>query len=336
VIIDLKRFIEHERTYWKELEGTLDRLQNNPDHRMELEALKRFHYLYQRASADLAKLATFSAEPGTHRYLESLVARAYAEIHETRKRPHRLSPLRWFFGTLPNTFRRHIGAFWLAMAVMLAGSAFGAGAVLVDPVAKDVLMPFPHLQLHPSERVAEEESEARDPYKGRKMSGSAMYFTHNTRVSITTFAMGMTWGIGTIVLLFYNGIILGAVVIDFIRAGETVFLTAWLAPHGVIEIPAIVLAGQAGLILGGALIGWGDRRTLRERLRTVAPDLVTLVFGIALMLSWAGVVEANISQYHEPVLPYAFKLGFAAVEFVLLIMFLTLAGRKAAREAARG
>jgi uncharacterized membrane protein SpoIIM required for sporulation len=95
--------------------------------------------------------------------------------------------------------------------------------------------------------------------------------THNTKVSILTLAMGITWGIGTLVMLFYNGVILGAVALDYMTAGETQFLLGWLLPHGAIEIPAILLAGQCGLILASALIGWGKAIPLRMRFRSVLP-----------------------------------------------------------------
>ena len=51
-----------------------------------------------------------------------------------------------------------------------------------------------------------------------------------------------------------------------------------------------------------------------------------MIFGVGIMLVWAGLVEAFFSQYHEPVLPYAVKIGFGAVELVLLAMFLAKAG----------
>jgi len=47
----------------------------------------------------------------------------------------------------------------------------------------------------------------------------------------------MTCGLGTIILLFYNGVILGAVVVDYILAGQATFLLGWLLPHGSFEIP---------------------------------------------------------------------------------------------------
>jgi uncharacterized membrane protein SpoIIM required for sporulation len=153
--------------------------------------------------------------------------------------------------------------------------------------------------------------------------------THNTKVSIFTLALGMTWGIGTIIMLFYNGVILGAVALDYVLAGETAFLLGWLLPHGAVEIPAIILAGQAGLVLAGALIGWGKPVSLKMRLRQVSPDLVTLIFGVAIMLTWAGVIEAFFSQYHEPVLPYAVKIGFGTLEVLMLVLFLSRSGRRA-------
>jgi uncharacterized membrane protein SpoIIM required for sporulation len=150
--------------------------------------------------------------------------------------------------------------------------------------------------------------------------------THNTKISIATLALGMTWGVGTIIMLFYNGVVLGAVAVDYMRAGETKFLLGWLMPHGVVEIPAILIAGQAGLILAFALIGRGRRSPLRTRLREISGDLSTLIFGVGLMLVWAGFIEAFLSQYHEPVIPYSAKIAFGCVELVLLFLFLAKSG----------
>jgi len=154
-----------------------------------------------------------------------------------------------------------------------------------------------------------------------------MLMTHNTQVSIFTLALGMTWGVGTIIMLFYNGVILGAVAVDYVRAGQTKFLLGWLMPHGVIEIPAILIAGQAGLLLAAALIGRGNRQPLRARLRGVSGDVVTLIMGVALMLIWAGFIESFLSQYHEPIIPYIFKIAFGGVELVLLILFYAKSGQ---------
>jgi uncharacterized membrane protein SpoIIM required for sporulation len=327
VILDLQRFLTTERPSWKELEAILNRLEADPGHRLSLDEVQRFHELYERAAASLGKLTTFSSEPETRRYLESLVVRAYGEIQETRQKQRRFFPLKWFFHTFPQTFRRHGRAFALTVIITLVGCAFGGLATAFDPESRHVTMPFGHDQLKPSQRVAREEHQKVDRLEGNKSTFSAQLITHNIQVSIFALALGMTYALGTILLLFFNGVVLGAIVVDYIADGQTRFLLAWLMPHGVIEIPAILIAGQAGLVLAMGLIGWGSHQSLGERLRTVSRDVVTLSAGFALMLVWAGFVEAFLSQYHEPVVPYSAKIAFGAIEAALLCVFLARSGK---------
>ena len=97
---------------------------------------------------------------------------------------------------------------------------------------------------------------------------------------------------------------------------------------GSVEIPAILLGGQAGFILAGALIGWGSRETRSARMRAIAYDLFAIVGGAACLLVWAGMVEAFVSQYHQPVLPYALKIAFGICQAAGLAGFLGWAGRE--------
>jgi len=328
VILDLDRFIVAERPHWQELENLLQRLEISPGRSLAFDDLKRLHVLYQRASADLAKVSTSSAEPQIRRYLVALVGRAYGEIHETRSRPHRLAPWRFFTRTFPAAFRRHARAFALSAIVTGAGVVFGGATVVLDPGAKDALMPFAYLDSSPTERVKREESDVSDRLHGSKTTLSAFLMTQNTQVAILCLSLGMSWGIGTVVLLFYNGAVLGAVIFDYLMAGQGRFLCGWLLPHGVVEIPAFLIAGQAGLVLAAALIGWGDRTPARTRLRRAWPDLGALIGGVAVLLVWSGFVESFLSQYHEPVLPYSLKIGFGALEALLLTLFLARSGSK--------
>jgi uncharacterized membrane protein SpoIIM required for sporulation len=328
MIIDLSKFIAAEQPFWTELDATLKKFEDDPNRALPLDQSRRFHYLYERTSADLAKLNTFANEPETRRFLESLVARAYGEIHETREKPHRFQPLQWFMVTFPQTFRRHINVFWLTVVITLAGCAFGGFATMLDPESRHVTMPFGHDSMKPSQRVAREEKTKHDRFSGEHAVFSTYLMTHNTKVSIFTMALGMTWGVGTIIMLFYNGVVLGAISVDYIADGQGKFLAGWLLPHGSFEIPAILIAGQAGLILGRALIGRGTRKNLSERLREISSDLVTLIAGVGVLLVWAGLVESFFSQYHEPMVPYPAKIAFGLVELILLTLFLWKSGSK--------
>ena len=134
MIIDLQRFIAAERPFWSELEKMLDHLEAEPNVRLSLEKLQRFHHLYERAAADLGRLTTFSAEPETRRYLESLISRAYGEIHETREKQRRIFPLKWFFQTLPQTF----AILWTlqrACEIQLATFSMGRAIPVGDDIA---------------------------------------------------------------------------------------------------------------------------------------------------------------------------------------------------------
>lgn len=326
MIIDLEKFLASERPYWTELERMIARFDNDFQTEFTVEQARRFHYLYERASADLGKLVTFASEPETRRYLESLVARAYSEIHETRARRHRFSPFAWFFRTFPETVRRNARALAMSILVTLAGCFFGGFATMLDPDSRHVTMPFGHDQMKPSERVAHEEANP-DRGAGGHASFSAMLMQNNIKVSIFCLALGATWAVGTFIVLFYNGVILGAIVVDYIADGQAQFLAGWLLPHGSVEIPAILIAGQAGIILGRALVGWGNRAPLNERLRRISTDLVTLIGGVAVLLVWAGIIEAFFSQNHEPTIPYAVKIGFGTLQLAALTWFLMSCGR---------
>ena len=323
MILDISRFVQNERPHWTALERSLEWLEVNPESRLTLGEVENLQVLYQRASADLGRVP----EGELKKYLEWLVSRAYAEIHEARERK-RFRPWRWVTEEYPRVFRSHWKAFQLATVLTIGGVAFGALALRIDPEAKSVIMPFEGLQGSPAERVEKERQRKGQHMEGVKGTFSAELMTHNTQVALTTLALGMTFGFGTIVLLFYNGVILGAVAYDYIHAGQTVFLMGWLLPHGVIEIPAILVGGQAGLVIAYALIGWGSRVSRAERLRIVSRDVVTLALGAAVMLVWAGIIESFLSQYHEPVISYGTKIAFGVVEAGLLTSYLAFAGRR--------
>jgi uncharacterized membrane protein SpoIIM required for sporulation len=332
VILDLPRFLVSAKPVWRELESMLDELEQAADIGWDLKKTEQFYRLYQLTSAHLSEVRHLTAERDLRLYLENLVARCYARIYVRSRGAKRWNAWRWFTQLFPVAVRRHARALWMSVAIFLVGCLFGAVIVRIDPSAKPALLPFGHGNMKPSDRVKREMED-----RGRRLSGgqgrfSAQLMTHNTRVSFFTLGLGMTFGLGTIALLFYNGVIMGGVVIDYIMDGQSVFLAGWLLPHGSVEIPAILLAGQAGLILGHALIGWGNREPRRLRLRRVMPDLMTIAGGIAILLVWAGLIESFFSQYHEPVIPYAVKIVFGVIEFAALVLFLTRGGRSMENE----
>jgi len=328
VILDLDRFVARERPFWQELERFLARQDEQPDVALSLAEAKRFHYLYRRTSSDLAKLRTSAGEVEIARFLERLVGRAYSRLHEKRGESVRFRPWTWLTETFPNTFRRHGLAFALSIGTFLVGSGFGAAALAFNYELKADFIPpqFSHLYEKPSDRVEREENDEFDAFE-RRYEFSATLMTHNTRVTVLTMVTGFLWGIFTLVLLFYNGTLIGVVGYDYVADGQSVFLTAWLLPHGSVELPAIFIGGQCGLVIARTMFGWGTNLRLRQRFARIRGDLLTLVTGAALLLVWAGIVESFLSQYHAPGF-YPVKIAFGATQLALLIAYLAFCGRR--------
>src|SRR5258708_10594670 len=243
MIIDLRQFIETERKIWDELDQRIQRLENDPNTALSVTDAERIYYLYERTSSALVRITTFAAEPSLVLFLQSLVARAYTELNEVRSRDRNFNLVRWFFVTFPATFRRYLRFFLFALILTISGGAFGGLALAFDPEAKPVLLgTFPHLLGDPNERVRKEEvPQGSQHLAGEHTTFSAMLMTHNIRLAIGVLALGMTWAIGTMILLFYNGVILGAVIVDYVRAGQSIFLARLLLSHRVIDIPAILI-----------------------------------------------------------------------------------------------
>ena len=335
MILNLERFQAQARPRWTSLESLLDALESRPDRRLNSAEAQQLQELYGQAAADLNRVTHGALAPDLRQYIERLVARAYAELYYAPPaRSEIWQPRSWLriFTAFPEAFRRQSRYFALALLVTVLGCALGGLAVRYDPASVDVLLPADYLR-NPGERVHQEERG-----DGRRHTDSAQteaafsaeLIRHNIQVSLLAAALGVTFGIGTGLLLFENGVLLGAVAVHYTRQGFGLFMTAWLLPHGVFEIPSILIAGQAGFYLARLLLHRREDRNVRQSMR----EWLLLVAGLAMMLVWAGLMEAFFSQHHAPVLPYGFKVAVGAAELLLLTIYLLLIGsRKTGAEA---
>jgi uncharacterized membrane protein SpoIIM required for sporulation len=328
VILDLERFQARARPRWDELESLLVRLESRPDRRLTSAEAELLQELYAQTAADLNRVTHGALAPELRQYLERLVARAYAELHYAPPaRSDFWQPRRWLriFTAFPEVFRRQSRYFTLALVVTMLGGALGGFAVRYDPASVDVLLPADYLR-NPAQRVDQEQNGHSRHLDSKQLeaSFSAQLITHNIQVALLAAALGVTFGIGTALLLFENGVLLGAVAVRYTQQGFGVFVTAWLLPHGAFEIPAILIAGQAGFYLARLLLRRREDRNMRQSIR----EWLVLIAGLAMMLVWAGVMEAFFSQHHAPVLPYGFKVAVGGAELLLLTLYLLLIGRR--------
>jgi uncharacterized membrane protein SpoIIM required for sporulation len=328
VILNLERFQVQARPRWRQLESLLVALENRPDRRMVSAEAEQLQELYAQVAADLNRVTHGALAPELRQYLERLVGRAYAELYfAPPTRSELWQPRRWLriFTAFPESFRRQFRYFGLAVLITLLGCAFGGFAVRYDPAAVDVLLPTDYLR-NPGQRVQAEEKGKGERFKtaNAEAAFSGELIQHNIEVALLTAAMGVTFGIGTALLLFENGMLLGAVAVRYTQQGFGLFMSAWLLPHGVFEIPSILIAGQAGFYLARLLLHRSEDRDPRRSMR----EWLVLVAGLSMMLVWAGIMEGFFSQHHAPVLPYGLKVAVALAELVLLTIYLLLIGRR--------
>lgn len=322
---DVNRFITERTPGWRALEQLVLDMERRPGSQ-DLDDVRQFAKLYRAASSDLLLARTERMDATLVDYLNGLVARAYAIVYATQPRSEKRI-WRFLTATFPALFRAEWKVIALSAALLFAGAVVGAVGIAVDPGSRAVLIPEQHQAFSPEERVMRDEGQVASA--GHASVFSAFLFTHNIKVTFFVFALGITFGLGTGLVLFYNGLPLGALAMQYHLAGEGLFFWGWILPHGIPELTQIFIAGGAGLMIGRGMLLPGRRRRGRA-VREEAQNAVLLVVGGMPILVLAGVIEGTISQIHAPTLPYWVKLTFAAVVGVGLYVYLLKSGRDAA------
>lgn len=309
---------------WNRLEQLLDAIKQRGVSHLPAGEIIEFGQLYRRAAAELSLNQSHETNFERLAYLNDLVGRCYPHVYTSKRTP--LPSAAHFFTTdFPQTLRRFSLFLLLATLISLLPAIIGFAITQHDRAIADQVLPAGLLDS--SQAVAMRHHKKSDwlPKEERPYASSAI-MTNNIRVSIGAFAGGMTAGIITIFLLIFNGLMLGIVAAAVYQDG---FSTAWnfwafVAPHGVIELTAIFIAGAAGLMLAWAMINPGELPR-RLAIQEMGKQAIKLMLGVASMLVIAGIVEGFFSPMN---IAEEIKYLFAAIEAILLLSYLLLAGRK--------
>jgi uncharacterized membrane protein SpoIIM required for sporulation len=316
--MDLATFLNERRPEWRQLEGLLEQVEGSGLGSLDDDQAVAFGRLYRRTASDLNHAQTFINGEATVRYLNDLVARCYLLIYAV-PRSSFLGVLRPLFWNYPAVFRRYFGHFLLATAIFAAGAVFGLLASYFDPVSRLYLLPdMPMIQ--PGD-------EGTTPLQtsGGLAENISLLFTHNVQVTLLAFAAGVTFGVGSAWLMFYNGLILGALGAVFLQANQGLAFATGILPHGVLEIPATLLGGASGLMLGQALIQARPWSRIDELIRRSA-DALFLVWGCVPLLAVAALLEAGVARAPDWFFGSGFKLLVAGVFGFLFVTYILLVG----------
>lgn len=323
---DVNRFLAAHSESWSRLERLLRKVEQASTSVLSVSEARELAKLYRSVSSDLIRARSEQVNVSIVDYLNDVVGRAYAVVHGGRARGDRRI-LEFFLTGFPRLFREEWRAVALAALLLFSGAAVGASFVAADRDSLGAMIPEMHQGSTPGERVSRDEGEDGPAQAGEQAAFSGFLFTHNIKVSFVVFALGITFGVGTVALLFYNGVPLGALAMQYHQEGLDLFFWAWILPHGIPELTEICIAGGAGLVIARGL--WlPGRRSRRAALIAEARRAAALVLGGMPILVFAGVIEGTISQIHEPTLPYWVKLVFAAVAGCGVYYYLLFVGRE--------
>ena len=307
------RWLRKRKIHWEQLEQLLNSASRGLK-RLSGAELQELGLLYRQTASDLSAVLEDRTSANYATYLNHLLGRChnflYAGNHAEGK-----GLVRFYRNDYPCIFRKSLPLIALAGALFAAGAIVGWAVTTHDPG-------FAHRFLGP---------QMMDTIDSRKMwtesvvalkpVASSFITTNNLSVAFSAFALGLT-GIGTIWMMFFNGLMIGVIGTATAKAGMALSLWSFVAPHGVLEIPAILIAGGAGLELSRGLFFPGMLPRL-DALAEAGRRGVPLLAGTIPLLIVAGTIEGFFSPTHV-----APALKFTLAAFLLSALVLYLWSRK--------
>ena len=314
------RFIGERKGAWQRLEDLLNLLDGSSLRRLHREEVRELGRIYRRTASDLAIARAESRDPRLVNYLNSLVIRAHGRIYRADAAEGRSRVRDFFARDFPRAFRRA----WRFVAAAFAAYMLFAVLAFVGTTRDAEFSELAGVQPHVRELILERKPRWWHGANDANQLAASEIATHNIRVTFTAFALGATFGVGTLYYLAVNGLSHASVLALTYHAGYGHELLTFMAAHGVVELTCIFIAGGAGMLFGTALLFPGDRPRF-DNLRLRGREAAQLVAGCVPLLAVAAAIEGFISP--APTITPATKFAVAAVTGVALYAYLLFAGR---------
>ncbi len=284
--MNLDRFLHDGQGRWAELQALVTRAKGRAE-RLKPHGVRRLGALYRAAAADLALARRrFPLDPSVG-MLEDLVGRARHLVYASEVRRETVR------GFLRRRYWQRVAErpvlLVLAAILLFAPMVLGTVWALDDPGAAGGIVPG--ALAGPS---GQEEGADLGFSTTESAAFSTQIFVNNIRVAFLALAGGISAGVLTAGALLFNGVVIGVVTGLSVEAGRTSDFVQLVAPHGVLELSCIVVAGAAGLRVASALVSPGRRRR-SEALVGEARPAVEVALGTALWLVLAGLVEGFVT-----------------------------------------
>jgi uncharacterized membrane protein SpoIIM required for sporulation len=296
--MDLQRWVARREEQWQILEGLLLRAERRGLRSLSAQDIQTLASLYRSVSADLARARTHQLSSDLVQRLQSLTVRGYAQVYQGSRRQEWRSLLTFFKTGFPETVQACRSYILVSTLLLLLPGAVSWWLAWYDPAYATILVP-------PSIISLVQDGELwMGNILGVEPLASSNIMINNLSVSFRAVAGGMTGGLLTIYIMVFNGLFLGAVGSVVGQYGLAWPFWAFVFPHGALELPAIFMAGGAGLLLAKALLFPGPYRRV-DALKTYGQQAARLVYGIIVLLIIAGVIEGFFSP--NPAIPDGLK-----------------------------
>lgn len=294
------------------------------------QGVREFVSEYRALVGDLARLQTATRGSSSNElfYLGRLVAGAHNLLY--RERPGSVRAVaRFLAADVPAEIRRSVAPIALAAACVFLPAIIAYVAVVRQPAVAQTFIPQTMLDRAEQgvDRARNGDGYIPDPEVFRPVMASRI-IANNVQVTIAAFGFGVTAGLGTVLLLLLNGVSLGGVFGLYASKGILPLLVAFVAPHGVLELSAICIAGGGGLLIAGALLLPG-RRSRKRALVENGRRALRLLAGSSVLLVIAGTLEGMVSPI--PWWPLSLKLLVSGATLVFLVVYLR-GGQSAPRD----
>ena len=276
---------------------------------------------YRRLCQQLALARRRGYSPQLVEQLQQLMQRGHNLLYRTPA-PRWQRAVEFLFADFPSTVRSQAGAMWVACALFVIPLV--GIFVLLQYKPELIHMLMDPRELAQMEKMYDPAAENLGRDSGTDWAMFGHYIMNNISIGLRTFASGLLAGIGTILVLLFNGITIGAVAGHLQQIGSGDPFWRFVVGHAPFELTAIVIAGGAGLQLGLRLLAPGRKRRI-DALIEGGVIGARLCLGVAFMLLVAAFIEAFWSSIAW--VPMWGKLSVSAVLWTVVLLWLWRGGR---------
>ncbi len=311
--MNVQRWIARREPNWKRLDGLLQQAEKRGIKSLSAREIKDLASLYRSVSADLARARTNKVGNILTQELQKLTARGYNQIYQGSQRQEWQQVKEFYLWGFPQVVRETGGYIAIATGIFFLLGMIAWWYGWRDPVFMAITVPR-----HIIEMVEEDGELWMGSIVGYEPIASSSITINNLSVCFGAIAGGITAGLYTIFILAFNGLFIGAIATLVGKNNLAYPFWAFVFPHGSLELPAIFLAGAAGLLIGKAMIFAGQYKRI-DALKQNGTKAAQLLFGIIPMLIIAGTIEGFFSP--SPIIPSPIKYLVGTGIFFLLVLY---------------